>query len=155
MRVSAERFDRGRTRIVCALHQTQLLGELAQGGLPTLRDDAVGGLQDRVEDPVDTPALPSDGAEGEVEVALLSVAVAFHRKELILRIHGFARAHDLREERPDHRPDLGPRLEGTLSEHAGMLGAGDRAPSVIVEERELGPPVQSDRKSRTQADAHR
>ena len=132
-----------------------LLTEPLQQSRPALADDAVGRLDDRVEDAVDAPALAADAGERVIEVALLGVAVPMHRQQRVLEVGRLAGAHHLVEVRRDVGPDFRPHVGCRAPEGPRMLGPGNRAPGVVVEEDQVGPPVDRDGQGRPGADAER
>ncbi len=87
-----------------------LSGEVArQAGAP-VGEHAQGGLCHCGEDAFDSPALAADRAVRVVEVALLDVAEAVEREELIIGPRRLAGLEHRVEHRPDDVPDLGPDL---------------------------------------------
>jgi hypothetical protein len=66
----------------------------AQEARPAVVEDPVGGLLHDVEDAFDAPALPPDRVEAVVEVALLGVAEALHRQQLVPAPRGLAGRQD-------------------------------------------------------------
>jgi len=60
------------------------LGQHTKHPLPPLADDTKCCLNDGVEYTFNTTVLAPDRAESEIEIALFSIAVATHWKELIL-----------------------------------------------------------------------
>lgn len=62
---------------------------------------------------------------------------------MILGLGGALPGQHGRDHRPDLRPDLGKHLRCRPTEGAGVLVADQRAPRIVVEEDEVGTPVQA------------
>ena len=98
-------------------------------------------------------AFTANAGERVIEVALFGVSVPVHRQERVLEVRRLAGAHHLVEMRRDVRPDVGPDLGSRAAQRPWMLCSRNRAPRVVVEQDQVGSPVDGDRERRPGADA--
>src|SRR5207237_9263400 len=100
-------------------------GEVAQRGQPALAGHALRGLGGGGEDAMHTACLVADGAEGQGEVALLTIPVPVERKEEVVGEGRLAPPQRTLEHRSDDVPDVDPALASGSPQGTRVIAGAD------------------------------
>ena len=108
-----------------------------------------------VEDAGDSSVLADDRGAAVVPPCLGWDPVPLHEQQLIVGGEALTSPHHLGELRANHFPDVCPDLRAGPPQGPGMALSRYRRPGVVIEKREILPPVDGRWKAGTKADGQR
>ena len=151
--VASEGRHRAAARLVLGHRLEGVLAEFPERQQAARAEDPLGGLHHRRKDAADAAALVTNRAVRPGEVCLFAESAPPKLEHLILGPRGVAVGHDALEHRPDHIPDLAPRLHARAAQDRRMFLLKDGHVGVVVENAQGRSPPQDHRKPRGETDA--
>ncbi|CUS44829.1 hypothetical protein MGWOODY_Smn1837 [hydrothermal vent metagenome] len=122
------------------VRRREVRGEQPEGIEPARRDDSIGFLDDRAQQPTHRAVIVEDRAVGEGVIGFFAVAVAFKQQQQRFAPCRFAGFVDRPDQRLDIGPDLRPEFGCRRGQPVGMLSSKCRAIGIIVEEGDVRSP---------------